>query len=145
MCFYCVTVAYLSHHRVHDCILWHFVCILPRLRSGILRWPCACMPIRLVCPRAYFWSHWFELHRSLELFSLWFRPPLVALRDVISVLWISSCLHIIAKNRRHDKRTSNWHTRIKHMTRSRVWYYRERKCADTIGTVPVPLAGHFRC
>jgi len=23
--------------------------------------------------------------------------------------------------------------------------YWERKCADTIGTVPVPWAGHFRC
>ena len=23
--------------------------------------------------------------------------------------------------------------------------HRERKCADTIGTVPVPMAGHFRC
>ena len=23
--------------------------------------------------------------------------------------------------------------------------YRERKCADTIGTVPVPWAGHFQC
>jgi len=23
--------------------------------------------------------------------------------------------------------------------------YRERKCADTVGTVPVPRAGHFQC
>ena len=23
--------------------------------------------------------------------------------------------------------------------------YKERKCADTIGTVPVPWAGHFQC
>jgi len=23
--------------------------------------------------------------------------------------------------------------------------YRERKCADTIGTVPVAWAGHFQC
>jgi len=25
------------------------------------------------------------------------------------------------------------------------WMHRERKCADTIGTVPVPWAGHFQC
>ena len=24
-------------------------------------------------------------------------------------------------------------------------FYRERKCADTTGTVPVPRAGHFQC
>jgi len=26
-----------------------------------------------------------------------------------------------------------------------VWAYRERKCADTTGTVPVPWAGRFQC
>ena len=31
-------------------------------------------------------------------------------------------------------------------SRRRCWSrHRERKCADTIGTVPVPWAGHFQC
>jgi len=30
-------------------------------------------------------------------------------------------------------------------SRTRVVAYEERKCADTIGTVPVPWAGHFQC
>jgi len=29
--------------------------------------------------------------------------------------------------------------------RARTTSYRERKCADTVGTVLVPWAGHFQC
>ena len=33
-----------------------------------------------------------------------------------------------------------------HMVQRRPHFpYRERKCADTVGTVPVPWAGHYRC
>ena len=32
-----------------------------------------------------------------------------------------------------------------HQLAALLWEYRERKCADTTGTLLVPWAGHFQC
>jgi len=145
MCFYCATVAYLTHHWCMTAFCDILFVFCPDCGAEYCD----------DCVRVCAYPSCLSASVFLELL-VWTSPKFKTLLVVASSsssgdarrnfgLWISSCLHIIAKNRRHDKRTSNWHTRIKHMTRSRVWYYRERKCADTIGTVPVPLAGHFQC
>jgi len=111
--FYCIyfSIVYILAGFLH----WRAACnylICDYIRCGreqsIVMSMSVCSFVSLsVCPRAYLWNCTFDLHKMF----LWLLPMAMAqsfsggvvIRYVLPILWMTSCFHIMARNRQHEK------------------------------------------